>query len=375
MMVLAVGVSAIGVRVLSGLSWSVILLSMLPIALIDNVLFGQPVPLVLGSLVLAGCALRSGHDRIAAVFACAMLIEPHIGIASCASLILWRPKTRLVFFVAFVMVLIVSLSTHLGSSYVEYVVRVLPQQAQSEVSWVVLQYSLTHALWVLGASSQLSLVAGSVWFVLLFVASVMVAPRLARQFDSPALLVLFPAAVSVFGGAYVHLVQTTIALPASAVLVGKGSGTTRTIAAVAFVGLLFSGAELVVSLWALGTAVIGVLVAWQLAEKSRIVSAVFALGVGVVWWMLRDLPSAIASHRVGQVAAIVDFSVLAQASWQEFVLLENPGARLQLLVLLSEVPLLAALGVIFVLGLYYGWPRGETAKHFSSAESSEGECP
>jgi hypothetical protein len=56
------------------------------------------------------------------------------------------------------------------------------------------------------------------------------------------------------------------------------------------------------------------------------------------------------------MAVIADPSVLAQQSWLQFVVLGNPGTRLQVLGLLSELPLFAALGAIFVLGVYGGWP-------------------
>jgi hypothetical protein len=61
----------------------------------DNWLKGQPVPFSFFALTACGLLLARGRERWAAVAALGTLVQPQIGLAVCAALALWRPRTRL----------------------------------------------------------------------------------------------------------------------------------------------------------------------------------------------------------------------------------------------------------------------------------------
>jgi hypothetical protein len=374
--ILAIGATALALRALSGLPLPVVILATIPIGLMNNVSFGQPVPFVLAAIALCAWAMQRGNDRLAAMFACVAMIEPHVGLPGCLALLLYRPGTRFVLFSGAAIAVTVSVLCVPLAWNMEYFTGVLPQQAQSEITWSW-QYSLVHALWVLGASPHVALLAGSLSYVVMVIAALVVAPRLAAVLRCPGLLIAYPAALAVFGGSYVHLVQIIVALPAAAILAGRLRGWPRAAAAFGTVLLTFSGLQLYDGGFALLTLAIGIPIAATIVPQRLVAVVVFAAFVGGAWFTLRGMPEAIALGFKTHIAPTVDSRTLAEDPWQRFALASDPGPRLQRSGLLTQIPTFLALTLVFVSGVSVavrGTERGPVPLRISGDRRSLRRC-
>lgn len=193
---------------------------------------GQVVPFALAALAFAGAALARGRDRTAGALAGLTLIEPHLGLPVCAALLACAPRSRApMLFTGFCLAAI-GLAVVGVAGYVEYVVRVLPAQAAAESSYVY-QYSLSYVLRLLGAPAAAALAAGNVSYAAMLVAAVWLAGRVAGNLGRRELLAYLPAAFSVIGGPYVHMVDLPFALPAALVFATHLRGRAKAAATVA----------------------------------------------------------------------------------------------------------------------------------------------
>jgi hypothetical protein len=120
---------------------------------------------------------------------------------------------------------------------VEYIARVLPAQAASEVGFPY-QYSLTNALSVLGASPTIAQVFGDLSFLLLLAVGLWLAPRVAAKLERRELLAFFPAASAVMAGPYLHMVALCFAVPAALVFATRLTGRLRDVSAAVVCALM-----------------------------------------------------------------------------------------------------------------------------------------
>jgi hypothetical protein len=193
---------------------------------------GQVVPFALAALAGCGAALALQRDRIAGILAALTLIEPHLGLPVCAALVIWGPRTRLSLTASILALALLGVWT-LGISGVgEYVGRVLPAQAAAETGYVY-QYSLTYLLRTFGASPVAALLLGELSYLAALIAGVWLGGRVSTGLGRRELLAYLPAACSVIGGPYVHMVDLPFAIPAALVLATTLEGRSRNIAAVA----------------------------------------------------------------------------------------------------------------------------------------------
>jgi hypothetical protein len=118
------------------------------------------------------------------------------------------------------------------SESLEFLTRVLPAQAAAETNYVY-QYSLTYLLHDAGLASRPSLVVGEISYAFLLVVGVWLARRTAQTLQRPELLAYVPAAFSVIGGPYVHMVDLPFAIPAALILTTALQGRARNIVAIA----------------------------------------------------------------------------------------------------------------------------------------------
>ncbi|MBD5633075.1 MAG: DUF2029 domain-containing protein, partial [Candidatus Eremiobacteraeota bacterium] len=165
---------------------------------------GQLVPFVVAALGGCGYFLARGRPRYAAACACAMLVEPHMGLPVVISLLIWVPRTRPVVAAAVVACALTSLAFLGVHGNVEYLTRVLPAQALGEGLEFTRQYGLSAALFALGVAPRGALAIGTLSYLAMLAAGVAFARRAARQWSSPELVAFVPAALALFGGAYVH---------------------------------------------------------------------------------------------------------------------------------------------------------------------------
>jgi hypothetical protein len=193
---------------------------------------GQVVPFALVALAFCGAALARGRDRVAGLFGALTLVEPHLGLPVCAALLLWTPRSRVpLAATGVVLAVVAALTSGLGGT-VEYVWRVLPAQAAAETGYVY-QYSLTSLLRVLGAPPSAALAAGDLSYLVAVGLGLWLGRRSAASLGRRELLAFLPAACSVAGGPYVHMVDVAFAIPAALVLATSLRGAPRTVAAVA----------------------------------------------------------------------------------------------------------------------------------------------
>ena len=174
--------------------------------------FGEFMPLVLFGICAAAYGAEKGLWPLSAVAAAVCLIEPHIGLPVCVSLFVWRKETRLVLACIGVVLVIISFAALGAAANVEYVTRVLPFHALSEIG-LNRQFSLSVIVHALGGSNALALRAGFWSYAVMVFAGVLLARRAAAYFRNGAFLVAVPAAAAVIGGSFVHVTQIAVAIP------------------------------------------------------------------------------------------------------------------------------------------------------------------
>jgi hypothetical protein len=185
---------------------------------------GQIAPVATAGVALAALFLSQGRDRAAALAAAVAMIEPHVGLPLALALFLWRPKTRLPLLLAGAACFALSLVLVGVPVALEYVNAVLPAHALSEIANEK-QLSLTYLLHRAGVGDALALRAGELWYAAMLVLGLAVAGTMRKR--SPALVAALPVAFTLFGGAFVHVVQIAAALPAALLLLSNARGTAR----------------------------------------------------------------------------------------------------------------------------------------------------
>jgi hypothetical protein len=193
---------------------------------------GQIVPFALVALVYCGVALARRRDSIAGVLAALTLIEPHLGLPVFLSVLLLVRRSRASAIATALVLAIVGVLTVGSGGVVEYLGRVLPAQAAAETRYLY-QYSLTYVLAWIGLPATLALIAGQLSYLAFAALGLFLGAKLARVLGRRELLAYLPAAFSIIGGAYVHMVDLSIAIPAALVLATTLTGRQRTVAALA----------------------------------------------------------------------------------------------------------------------------------------------
>jgi hypothetical protein len=193
---------------------------------------GQIVPFGLLLLVASGWMLARRYDIFAGTFVAMTLVEPHLGAGVVLAVLLFVPRARLSLIATVFLLALLGFTVAGPAAFVTYVARVLPAQAAAEVSFPA-QYSLTYALHTLGVADSTALAAGALSFGAFALAGILLAPRLAARLQRRELLVFFPAATAVIGGAYVHVIELCFAIPAALVLAMRAPGIWRGVAAAA----------------------------------------------------------------------------------------------------------------------------------------------
>ena len=177
-----------------------------------SVLIGQVVPLVICALCVAAVALRARRYGLAAVAAAATLVEPHLAVPVCIALGIFVPRSRRLLAILVVGLAAVSLAAG-WPRWLEYVTQVLPAQARGEgLEWDA-QYGLSALTHQLGAAPGFALELGSLSYIAMVVAGVVLANRLARAYGDEAFIALTPPALALVGGPYVHVHQMAAAIP------------------------------------------------------------------------------------------------------------------------------------------------------------------
>lgn len=176
-----------------------------------NLVWGQIPPIVVGALVTSAYALRRTSYLLAGISSVATLLEPNIGVPVCIAVFLWVPRTRLAIAAGAVVLALVSILTLGVAMNVSYFRTILPLQAMSQLP-TNNQYSLAWLAYTLGASPHIALQIGSASYIVMAVIGIWLARSASRALRANELVPLIPAGAAVFGGAYVHLTQTNVAI-------------------------------------------------------------------------------------------------------------------------------------------------------------------
>jgi hypothetical protein len=206
---------------LTGFPLPLTVLALAPAQICESLWLGQIVPIVICALCAAAFALRARRYGWAAAALLTATIEPHVTLPACCAAFLFVPAIRrpLAFGAATLGAL--SLLAVGPSAVLEYVTGVLPLHARSEIVNYGAQYSLTSLLWAYDVAPGVALHAGEASTVVFATAGIVLARRLARRFEDDAYLAAVPCAAVLLGGAYIHIHQMAIALPAVLLLASR----------------------------------------------------------------------------------------------------------------------------------------------------------
>lgn len=283
-----------------------------------SLMLGQVVPLVAGSLCIAALCAERGRWNAAAAAAAVSTIEPHIGVPVCLTLAIFAPRTRPVLVTAAAVLGISSIAAIGLHANVEYVRSVLPAHTISEIASDE-QYSLSVVLQALGAGFASAAAIGAASYLLMAAVGVLLARAAALRLRSAAFLVLVPPAVAVFGGAFVHLTQMAVAVPA-ALLLADRSRAARPYAAAALVLLAIPWPMAQSPIFAVFAAIIAAAITWEVCGRSMRISGACAAAALCAVLALNQLYGRQAAHRSLHVPVLAVDARLAEAGWGRMML-------------------------------------------------------
>lgn len=279
---------------------------------------GNVIPLAVAAIVVAALLAQRGKLAAASLALAFAMIEPQIALPASVGFFALAPRGRPYLIATFAALLLVALATAGFAQTLGYGTLVLPAHALSEVSRDN-QYSLSTVLAALGVSDRAAVTAGSVSYIVALVAGVVLALRLARQYDDPALAVLVPPAVSLLGGTFVHTGEIAIAAPACLVLLMRAAPQRAwllgTLILLAVPWMLSTSAALF-----LAPIFPAAYLAYALRHRDRRMALAVALGAFAVIFGLFELAigGGHASHIVREHPPIDPR--LAEAGWRQLVL-------------------------------------------------------
>jgi hypothetical protein len=208
----ALVVTVIALSRLSGIPPLVTSYVLAPLAWIVIAL-GQPVVLVLCSIVLAAAALRARRHGVAAIVLAPALIDPHLALPVLLSLFVWSKRSRFALCCMLATLAAISIWATPFSLTVEYLTRVLPAHASSE-AYSASQISLTSLLTFLGVPENIALAVGTMQYIVATAIAIVVAPRWRVQGG----IVIVSALGALLGGTLLHSDDLLLAIPAALVM-------------------------------------------------------------------------------------------------------------------------------------------------------------
>ncbi len=275
---------------------------------------GQVVPFALLALACCGAAMARGRERAAGVAAALTLVEPHLGLPVCAAMLLWVSRARVPLIGTGLLFAFAAAATTGLAGIAEYLARVLPAQAAAEAGYVY-QYSLTYVLVTFGAPHAVALVLGDVSYAAALALGVWLGGRAAVRLRRPELVAFIPAACSVIGGPYVHMVDLAFAIPAALALTVSLQGRARDAAVIALCLLAVPW----IPVWIakklfLATLLVVAALLLRLRPGVAVAFATFA-AIAVAIYLLELFPPAPFAATTAAVAA----NALAQTAWADYV--------------------------------------------------------
>jgi len=301
--------------------------------LVPALQLGQIAPLAIAALAASAWAFRAGNIPLAAFAAAFALVEPHLGLPAVLALFLCEPRARFWLAACGIELALASLACGGLERNLEYLTRVIPAQAAAEGTSFGGQYSLAALAAGAGVPDRVALLTGSLSYILMLAVGTFAARNCYRSTGDPSYAVAVAPAFTLVGGTYVHIHQMAAALPLAAVLLGS---TQRTLVP--------------------ALALLGLLVPWDMIEKSGVLSLWFA---------------AIPPHDAhAALAAVAGGDRLAEDVWGAWVRADPNGNRPALELLLFKLPTWFSLIALCVLTLRtaLSLPKSGTAVEYAVTE-------
>jgi TRAP-type C4-dicarboxylate transport system permease small subunit len=257
--------------------------------------FGEYVPFFLCALCIAALCAQRGRWAMAAAAASACLIEPHLGVPVCAALFIWQPRTRAILASVALLLAVISVAAIGWGENVEYLTRVLPFHALSEIG-SNRQFSLSAIVHALGGSDQWALRAGLFSYATMVFAGVVLARRAARHFRNDAFLVAVPAAAAMIGGSFLHVTQIAAAIPLALLLL-REAPQYRAMLSAAIVCLAIPWLWIYQPLLIALAGIFAFYVVWETTQQNAVAACtsaavVLAALLGLNAWSGRHAPTA-----------------------------------------------------------------------------------
>jgi hypothetical protein len=292
--------------------------AVLAIALIVASLpFGEVVPIALACICMAGYFARQQRWLPAALSAAGAMVEPHLGLPVCVALAIWVPAARIPLAVCGCALAALALAFLGPATNWEYVTSVLPAHALSEGTRDT-QYSLTAALYSLGAPQRLALSVGSAWYAAMVLLGSLVGGRLAKSTSNHAFLAFAPPAFAALGGTFIHVTQIAAALPAAMLLVGTARPPLRIPAFIALLLLAVPWA------WAISPSLVVApllpvaFLTWWYWHRSLRIALLVGIAAALLQFGATEAYSLTGATRPTRVAAPAIDPRLAEASWSDY---------------------------------------------------------
>lgn len=253
---------------------------------VASISLGELVPICAAALCLAAMYARKGQWHAAGAFAAATLVEPHVGLPVCLSMLLWARRASFATVLGIVLLVAASLLAVGPAANIEYITSVLPLHAVSEIASDA-QLSLSVVLHWLHVPDALALKFGAFSYCVMIMLAMYAARTLAEEYSDDSFIVTVPAAFCVIGGVFIHISEAALAVPLALLLIKHA----RSAAGPAILAL----ALLSVPWWLLVTPVVP---APQLA--------LIFIGVGIAYlvWRLGQVSTVVAAA-CGSLAAVV----------------------------------------------------------------------
>jgi hypothetical protein len=187
---------------------------------VASIPFGQTAPVVTFGLALAAYGLARERQLLTVIGAALTMLVPQVGVPVCCAIFLWRRELRLGIGAVGVVLATTSFALLGVALNVEYLQRELPTHALAE-STTSIQYSLTWLLHYFGVNDATAIRVAAIQYAIFAVGGVILAPRVARALGSPNAIALFPAAIALIGGSFIHIQQMAAAVPFALVLTAR----------------------------------------------------------------------------------------------------------------------------------------------------------
>lgn len=231
--VLSCTVTIVAAQRLSGLPISVVTVAFWLSLVLPSIFLGELIPLCVASIAVAALCAQRQQWALAGIFGAAALVEPHVGLPVCLTILWCAPRARLATCLSLLALGTISLMATGFQWNLEYLADVLPAHALSEIGSDA-QLSLSVALHWFGVPDRVALRFGTLLYAGLAAAAVYVSRNLSKKFADDSFLITVPAAFAVMGGMFIHVTEAALAVP-FLLSIMKHLGPRRSVAAAGIV--------------------------------------------------------------------------------------------------------------------------------------------